>query len=515
VVTAGGGVTTAEPPAAARGRAIVHLVHNPFTHDTRVLSEARSAAANGDRVVVLAVTGRDLPAREERDGVVVLRVAFDPVDTRIWRHRSHVSRPWRFRRQALSWLRRHAGGRPGDRLRALAGLAGLVVALPWIALTMAYYYGLRALDVPLRIVRLPVPSRVVGDWIEGRAKAVIFVGHRPLRLRDWGRRIERAIEAGTIPRADIWHADDLETLPLALRLRSRFGGRVVFDSHELFLDAAGRARMGRFRRAILRYFDRRWTVAADAVVTVNSAVAAEMDRRHPIPPPVVVRNCRLLWTPPPDFVSPLRGAVAAAGLDPDLPIVIAHGGFQRSRGFEETLAATADRPGINVVFLGYGPLERRFREIAASSPWLGRLAVLPPVAPDEVVPWLAGADVAACLIQPTTLNHRLSTPNKLFEAIMASVPIVASDFPAIAEIVERFDVGRLVDPHDGTATTAAIDAILALNDQERAALRARARRVAVEELNWEHEFVGLAALYDSLVPRDLPLPTEPSATAGA
>ena len=442
---------------------------------------------------------------------MVLRFTFDPVDTRIWRHRSHVSRPWRFRRQALSWLRHHAGGRPADRLRALAGLASLVIALPWIALTMLYHYGLRALDLPLRIVRLPPPSRVVGEWLEARAKAAIFVGHRPLRLRDWGRRIERAVEAGGVPRADIWHAEDLETLPLALRLRRRFGGHVVFDSHELFLDAAGRARMGWFRRAILRTLDRRWTVAADAVVTVNGAVAAELDRRHPIAPPVVVRNCRLLWTPPPGFVSPLRGAVAAAGLDPDRPIVIAHGGFQVSRGFEETLAATADRPGINVVFLGYGPLERRFREIASAPPWQGRLAVLPPVAPDEVVPWLAGADVAACLIQPTTLNHRLSTPNKLFEAIMAGVPIVASDFPAIAEIVSRFDVGRLIDPHDRAATTAAIDAILAMSDEERAALRARARRAATDELNWEHEFAGLAALYDSLAPRDAASGAGPSA----
>jgi glycosyltransferase involved in cell wall biosynthesis len=501
VVSDGSGQGAAESETrTAGGRTIVHLVHNVFTHDTRVLSEARSAAERGDTVLVAAVSGRDLPDREDIGGVRTIRFSFDPVDTRLWRNRSRVSRPWRFRREAAGWLAVRSGGGRADRARALVGLLGAIAALPWVAVTMVYHYGLRLLDPVLRLAHLPPPSRVVGEWIEARARSVVFVGHRPLRLRDWGRRIEQAAAAGHVPRADIWHADDLETLPLALGLRRRFGGRVVFDSHELFLDAAGRVRMGWFRRAILRTAERRWIVRADAVVTVNGAVAAELSRRYGIATPVVVRNCRSLWSPPAGFTSPLRGAVATAGLDPARPIVVAHGGFQPERGFEETLAALADRPDVNVVFLGYGPLAERFRAIAAAPPWLGRLAVLPPVAPDEVVPWLAGADVSACLIQPTTINHRLSTPNKLFEAIMAGVPIVASDLPAIAEIVTTFEVGRLVAPGDRTATAAAIGAFLAMNDDERAEQRARARRAAETELNWEHEFAALAAVYDSLVP---------------
>jgi glycosyltransferase involved in cell wall biosynthesis len=49
------------------------LLRNPFTRDARVLREARSLAAAGHEVTVLATTGPALPEREERDGVRIVR----------------------------------------------------------------------------------------------------------------------------------------------------------------------------------------------------------------------------------------------------------------------------------------------------------------------------------------------------------------------------------------------------------------------------------------------------------
>lgn len=495
----------ARDPAAAPPpgrRTDVLLVHNAFTHDSRVLNEARGLAGLGDRVVVVAAAGRDLPAHAIRDGIEIHRFGFDPPDTRAWRNRSRVSRPWRFRRELAGWVRRRLAGRPSERAAAAAGIAGAIVILPWVGLTIAYHYGGRAIDRLARVLGRRPPSPILGGWIEGRARSVLFAAHRPLRLRDWGRRVTAAVEDGTLPRATIWHANDLETLPLALGLRERFGGRVVYDSHELFLEAAGRARLGPLKRRVLRAAERRWVARVDGAVTVNAALAAELARRDGLDP-VVVRNCPPAWRPAPGFVSPLRAAVADHGLDPDWPIVIAHGGFQVHRGFEELLAAAEPLTRVGIVFLGYGALGDRFRAIAASDPWRGRLAVLPAVSPDELLGWLAGADIAACLIQPTTLNHRLSTPNKMFEAIAAGLPLLAADLPAIGPIVREWGVGRLVDPADIGAIRAGLEELLARPDL-RAELADRARAAAAAELNWEHEFAALAALYAKVDGRGAP-----------
>jgi glycosyltransferase involved in cell wall biosynthesis len=66
--------------------------------------------------------------------------------------------------------------------------------------------------------------------------------------------------------------------------------------------------------------------------------------------------------------------------------------------------------------------------------------------------------------------------------------------------VRRWDLGRLVDPTRTSEIRAAIRAIVDLPAADRERLRANARRAADEELNWDHEFAALAAVYDSLVP---------------
>ena len=90
-------------------------------------------------------------------------------------------------------------------------------------------------------------------------------------------------------------------------------------------------------------------------------------------------------------------------------------------------------------------------------------------------------------IQPTTLNHRLTTPNKLFEAMAAGVPVVASDLPGMAPIVRETGVGLVVDPTDASAIAAACREILDAPVEERAAWRRRALDATRETYNWERQ----------------------------
>jgi glycosyltransferase involved in cell wall biosynthesis len=123
------------------------------------------------------------------------------------------------------------------------------------------------------------------------------------------------------------------------------------------------------------------------------------------------------------------------------------------------------------------------------------------VPPTELLDWIASADVVAMPIQPTTLNHRLTTPNKLFEALAAGVPVVASDLPGMGPIVRETGCGVLVDPTDPTAIAAALREVLATPPHEMAAWRARCSAAARETYNWERQLDGLLAEYSRLTGR--------------
>ena len=104
-------------------------------------------------------------------------------------------------------------------------------------------------------------------------------------------------------------------------------------------------------------------------------------------------------------------------------------------------------------------------------------------------------------IQPTNRSYGLSTPNKLFEALAAGVPVAASDFPGFRTIVidnPEGPLGELFDPTSPASIGAAIRRILELPPAEYEAMAARLAHAALERWNWETESAKLVELYGRL-----------------
>ena len=108
--------------------------------------------------------------------------------------------------------------------------------------------------------------------------------------------------------------------------------------------------------------------------------------------------------------------------------------------------------------MGFGRLEGWLREQAARRP--GRIVVLPPVPPDDLLPWTASADVTFVGQPPRTLNQRLNLPNKLFESLMAGVPVVVSADNAQCRLTSEEGVGACADIDSPRAIADALASIL-------------------------------------------------------
>jgi glycosyltransferase involved in cell wall biosynthesis len=243
-------------------------------------------------------------------------------------------------------------------------------------------------------------------------------------------------------------------------------------------------------------------------VAVNDAIGGELTRRYGVRRIVVVDNCPPRWTPPAAPTDRLR---ELTGVPPDAPLALYHGRFALHRGIEQ-LADALLEPGlehVHAVFLGYGWAQRFVQQRMPDPRYGGRLHLVPAVPPGELLDLIATADLEVMAIQPSTLNHRLATGNKLFEALAVGVPVVASDHPGKRLVLGGIGdgpLGELCDPTDVRDVARAMRAILSLSPEERTALRERCRRAASERWNWEVESAKLVALYDELA-GGLPLAT--------
>jgi glycosyltransferase involved in cell wall biosynthesis len=97
------------------------------------------------------------------------------------------------------------------------------------------------------------------------------------------------------------------------------------------------------------------------------------------------------------------------------------------------------------------------------------------------------------LIQNTCLNHTYCLPNKLFEYMLAGIPVIISDLPEIAEVVREYDTGITVDPEDEDAIARAIRQMAEDDDLRRHYAQSALRAALV--LNWEQEKARLSEVY--------------------
>ncbi len=311
-------------------------------------------------------------------------------------------------------------------------------------------------------------------------------------------RDQRLATQRAAPAADLVHAMAYMGIPIGLDLGRRDGAVVVYDARDIYVDAANLARLPKPARRVFARLERGWARRATRVITVNRPYAEVMAERFGVPEPLIVLNCAYRREPGPDRP---RRFHERLGLPATTRIVLYQGGFSRDRGIEQLIAALPGLPDAVLVLLGYGPLQAELEARAQEADLAERLFVLPAVDPTELIDWVASADIVAMPIQPTTLNHRLTTPNKLFEAMAAGVPVVASDLPGMAGIVGETGCGVLVEPADPEALEAAIRGLLQLPREAREAIGRRGLEAHLATYNWEAQAAILLGEYGRLTGR--------------
>ena len=278
-------------------------------------------------------------------------------------------------------------------------------------------------------------------------------------------------------RADLYFANDTDTLLanyLAAKLR---GKKLFFDSHELFPDTPELVERERVRR-VWQWLERKLIPRTDARCTVCHSCAEVLEQRYGLPFGVV-RNVPLR--------SPQKAEPHRVG-EPYL--LLYQGALNLGRGIEETLAAMPHLPECRFLIAGIGDHYERLRQMAhhmgldSQVKFLGRLPL------EQLREVTLKAHLGLAILQDLGLSYRCALPNRLSDFVQAGVPTLATAFPEPQRIIEQYGVGTLIpvglekDPLQlATAIRAALQQWDSVAPDER---RSRFERAA-NDLCWEND----------------------------
>jgi glycosyltransferase involved in cell wall biosynthesis len=303
-------------------------------------------------------------------------------------------------------------------------------------------------------------------------------------------RIVRGIALVARTPADVYHAHDVTALPacyIAARSRRKL---LIYDAHELPLVDPYHTRhrfVWSISARLLRFMLRR----CSAIITVSPPIIGELQQRYGGPRARLVRSI-----PPYQSPSPTGRLREHLGLAADAGVALYQGNLQEDRRLDILIRAAHDLdPRHRIVLMGQDNMHGKLQDFIAQEGVGDRVTILPAVPYAELLEWTASADIGLVIFaadySPTI---RYCLPNKLFEYVLAGVPVLSAPLEAVAEVVRAHDLGIVLSSVEPSAVGAAINAML---DDKTALARMRLNALAAarNELNWESESRRLIEIY--------------------
>lgn len=282
---------------------------------------------------------------------------------------------------------------------------------------------------------------------------------------------------------DVMHCHDLNALHLGVisKLFNR-NLKVIYDAHEYETEVNY---LVGFKQKLARVTERFLIKYADAVITVSDAIADEYVRLYNIPKPYLVLN-----TPPFKEVEKKDIFRETFSIDKVQTIFLYQGNLSRGRGVEVVLETfkCLDNKNSVIVFMGYGELKNLILEYQKEH---DNIYFHEAVNPNILLNYTSSADFGISMIEDICLSYRYCLPNKMFEYIMAGVPVIVSNLPEMKKLVEKYGVGVVAKENSQEALS---EAIILASSLDKGHVQKRLNSVK-SIYNWEEQERVLISLY--------------------
>lgn len=281
-------------------------------------------------------------------------------------------------------------------------------------------------------------------------------------------------------RADIYFAEDFYTLPFVTTFAKIRGAKIYYNSRELYAFLGG-LRNRPFLQALVRTIEKFFIHKVDLVLTTGYLDSETLEKYYGIKNTLVIRNNPLFQQPTNkvDFRK-------LYGLSDDKIILLYQGVLLEGRGIPLILKAIKDLPKTALIILGEGEQKENFKKIAEVFKISERVIFAGSINQKDLINYTAGADIGLSLIENISVSYFHALPNKLFEYIMAGLPVLASDLPQMKQIVEDYQIGEAINIEHSENIVSTLKRWIDNPDVTR---KYRENcKLAAKELNWQEEY---------------------------
>jgi len=292
---------------------------------------------------------------------------------------------------------------------------------------------------------------------------------------------------------DVIHCHDLSTLPIGVKLKKKFGFKLIYDAHEIFWYMIADD-VPKFVMTYTYHLEKKLCKRVDKIITVNKPVKYYFEKISNCSIKIVMNAKPFLYK---DY-SPPKNKIFT---------VLYLGGIDRTRNLLEITEAVNSLTNIKFVVGGktheinYCKKLKEKCNMSKNCEFIGRIPM------DEVIPMTRKSDLVVHLATAKSektkwpinidLPSRFGLPNKLFESMVAGRPIIVPKNTYEAEFVSKIENGIAVD-----VTVDNIKNVLnSLKDDKQLCekLGKNAFKAAKDKYNWKKQEEILLKLYDNIL----------------
>ncbi len=273
---------------------------------------------------------------------------------------------------------------------------------------------------------------------------------------------------------DVLWSNDLDTL-LSNYLVSRLKGeKIIFDSHEYFTEVPELVNRPRVKK-IWKLIEKLIVPKLKHIFTVSPSIAKLYNEEYGV-------NIKILRNLP-----QLSNDIA---LKKDLKvedknILVYQGAVNINRGIEYMVKAMKYIDNAVLYILGVGDIYEDIHDLISKLELNDKVKMLGEIPLENLKSYTVQADIGLSLEENAGLNYRYALPNKLFNYIHANIPVLVSDLPEMKAVVNKYNIGEVIENHDEKHIADKINSML--NDKEKMQFWKANTKKAMAELNWEKE----------------------------